>query len=132
MSNRTKRTPQKKGKFLKSLSTGIPNVARACRAAAIGRTLAYQWRKDDPDFAEQWENAYQNAIDNLEETAWKRAGREKNPSDTLLIFVLKSNRREIYGDRQQIEHQGKIEVDDAKNRLGELVNGSTPEGIARG
>jgi len=121
MANRTKRTPTKKEKFLKSLSTGVPNVSRAIKAAAIGRTLAYQWRKDDAKFAEEWENAYQNAVDNLEESAWKRSIQRERPSDLLLIFMLKAHRSELYKDRAQVEHMGKIEIDDAKTQLNELL-----------
>ena len=124
MANRTKRTPTKKEKFLKSLSTGVPNVSKAIKAAGIGRTMAYEWRKDDPKFAQQWEDAYQNAVDNLEETAWQRAQRRDNPSDTLLIFLLKGHRKERFAEKTQVEHMGKIEIDDAKTQLDELLGGS--------
>lgn len=124
MANRTKRTPTKKEKFLKSLSTGVPNVSKACKAAAIGRTLAYQWKREDPEFAQEWEDAYQNAVDGLEQSAWQRAQRRKDPSDTLLIFLLKGHRPERYKDRAQVEHMGKIDISDAKNQLGELLNGA--------
>jgi len=124
MANRTKRTPTKKEKFLKSLSTGVPNVSKACKAAAIGRTLAYEWKKEDAEFSEEWDNAYQNAVDNLEETAWRRAMRQKDPSDTLLIFLLKGHRKERFAEKTQVEHMGKIEIDDAKAQLGELLGGA--------
>lgn len=102
----------------------MPNVSKACKAAAIGRTLAYQWKREDPEFAQEWEDAYQNAVDGLEQSAWQRAQRRKDPSDTLLIFLLKGHRPERYKDRAQVEHMGKIDISDAKNQLGELLNGA--------
>lgn len=124
MANRTKRTPSKKDKFLKSLSTGVPNVSKACKAAAIGRTLAYQWKREDPEFAQQWEDAIENAVDNLEQSAWQRAQRQKDPSDTLLIFLLKGYRSERFKDKAHVEHAGKVDISNAKNELGELLTGA--------
>lgn len=122
MANRSKRTPTKKEKFLKALSTGVPNISKAIKAAAIGRTLAYKWRKEDTAFAQEWENAYQNAVDNLESVAWSRAQRRKAPSDILLIFLLKAHRPERFTDKVNHEHMGKIEIDTAKSKLGKLLN----------
>lgn len=86
--------------------------------------MAYDWRKADPKFADDWENAYQTAVDNLEETAWQRAKRQKDPSDTLLIFLLKGHRPERFKDRAQVEHMGKIDISNAKNELDELLTGA--------
>jgi len=124
MANRTKRTPTRKEKFLKALSTGVPNVSRAMKAAGISRTMAYEWRKDDPVFAQQWEDTYQGAVDDMEADAWQRATRRQKPSDVLLIFMLKAHRPNLYKDRSQVEVIKKPEIDDAKDRLAEMFDGA--------
>ena len=122
---RPTRTPKKKQMFLDALSDGIPNVARACRVAGVGRRTVYDWRATDPEFAEQWEIALDDAVDFLVESAWARATKEHAPSDTLAIFLLKAHRREVYGERQVVEHAGKVEVDSAKEKLGKLLSGAS-------
>ena len=139
MANRTKYTPTKRKRFLEALEYN-GNVTEAVKAARIdSRKTVYNWREKYPDFAEDWESAYQSAVDRLEQEAWRRAteGTEKpvyqngqlvghiqQYSDTLLIFLMKGHNPERYKDRQTVEHSGGIEVTDAKDRLGKLVNGS--------
>lgn len=107
-------------KFLEALAaTG--NVRFACKAAGIGRTTAYRGKEADPAFGEQWDDACDDAADVLELEARRRAtqGVErtryvrvgKNPktglidyqkvvereySDTLLMFLLRGIRPEVY------------------------------------
>lgn len=71
-SARINRTPKKRELFLDMLAeTG--NVTKACASADIGHTTVYQWRKDDPEFAEQWDRALDIAADILELEARRRA-----------------------------------------------------------
>lgn len=138
MANRTKLTPKKRKTFLEALSYN-GNVTESAKAAGITRACAYIWRDKHPDFAEDWEAAHEEAVDRLEAEAWKRAtegtskpvyqqgqlvGHIQQYSDTLLIFLMKGHNPERYKDRAQVEHMGSIEIDDAKNRLGELLGGS--------
>lgn len=93
-------------KFLTELAkTG--NVTGSCRIAGISKTIAYQYRNDTPAFAEQWKQAIDIAIDALEAAAFKRA---KSHSDTLLIFLLKSHRPDVYRETIKNEHDGEIVV----------------------
>ena len=125
MANRTKRTPEKYEKFLESLRKTGGNIARACRAEGIARNTAYEWRKDDTEFAKQWDEAIDEGIDELEQEARRRAldglektifykgeaiGTEREYSDTLMIFLLKGNRPEKYKDRQDINLNAKIQT----------------------
>jgi transposase-like protein len=73
MSNRTKRTPEKYEKFLKSLRTTGGNISRACRAEGVGRSTAYEWREADEVFAQNWDDAVQDGLDDLEQEARRRA-----------------------------------------------------------
>jgi len=96
--------------------TGI--VSRACMAVGIGRQTAYDNRKQDKTFAIAWDEALEISTDLLEEEARRRAfngvkkpiyqggkrvGYVQEYSDTLLIFLLKANRKKF---REKIEHTG--------------------------
>jgi hypothetical protein len=117
----TVRTPKNREKFLEALAKGS-TVTIACRAAGMSRVAAYHWRKDDEDFAKAWDEAVEDGTDILEEEAKRRAlvgakkavyqngkfvGYVQEPSDTLMIFLLKGRRPEKFKDRVHAEHTGK-------------------------
>ena len=93
--------------FLSALeTTGI--VARAAKAAKVGRRTVYDHMKADPDFAKRCEEALGMAEDSLEDEVMRRAlegeqvpvyfkgkvvGQITRKSDTLLMFALNSLRR---------------------------------------
>lgn len=87
-------------KFLKALAQN-GNVSDACRRANVSKNTVYEWRKKDKAFAERWQQAIEDAIESLELIAWQRA---KTTSDTLVIFLLKSLKPNVY--REKIEHSG--------------------------
>jgi hypothetical protein len=118
-------TKDRREAFLRALAdTGIVTVAAG--VAGITRARAYQVRKEDPVFAEAWEDAEERAADALEAEALRRAvvgvpvplvsaGKvvrddEGQPlvirqfSDPLLITLLKARRPERFKDRTVIEH----------------------------
>lgn len=99
---RTIRTEEKGQKLLAKLAQGY-SITTACKSENIGRRSYYEWREADPEFAKAADEAIECGIDLLEDEANRRA---KGPmgSDTLLIFLLKSKRRAVYGDK--IEHTG--------------------------
>lgn len=76
------------------------NVTRACHAVGISRETQRLWRAD-PIYAEAFAHAKEHGADSLEEVARLRA---ISGSDTLLIFLLKGARPEIY--RERFEHSG--------------------------
>jgi len=78
------------------------NVRLACSQAGITRQAAYQRKQDDADFAAAWEEAHEESIDTLEAVARSRAIAS---SDLLVIFLLKSHRREVYGDKVEVTNQ---------------------------
>lgn len=84
---------------------GSGNVSAACAAAGISRQTAYQWRDSDPVFAAEWDAKLEEGLDELEREAQRRA---KESSDTLLIFLLKSKRRSVFGDQSKVEHSGQV------------------------
>lgn len=84
-----------RGAFLAALRV-FPNISKAAKSAHITRQAAYQARAIDPEFHQQWEDAWQEGIEYIEDVALSRATRKKNPSDTLIIFMLKGLKPEVY------------------------------------
>lgn len=67
-----KRTPEKKIAFCSVLAETC-NVGRACKTIDISRTTAYEWRKEDEEFAEAWDRAIEIGVTALEDEARRRA-----------------------------------------------------------
>lgn len=126
------RTPENDALFFETFAE-TANVSTACLVAGYGRTTVYQWRNNDPEFAQRWSDAERIATENLEAEAYRRArvGVQRSEpilhrgqivatkeiteySDTLAIFLLKARDPEKYRDRvdinvnwrQQIQVQG--------------------------
>lgn len=106
------RQPKWQPAFLTALRNS-GNIRAACQAAGITRAMAYHARKTKPVFAAEWDEAMNDAIDLLEAAAWQRARTQQ--SDTLTIFLLKSHRREVYGDRVDVT----VELRETAERIAE-------------
>ena len=86
--------------FLEKLRE-LPSVKSACAAAKISRQTAYRCRTEDPEFAEKWAAALDEAVDSLEETAYRLALK----GDTNLItWLLKCHRPSVYSRPERHEH----------------------------
>ena len=106
----TQSTQDKKEKFLKCYRTSL-NISETCRKVKVGRKTFYDWKEKDPQFAEDVVEAYDDAIDKLEGTAYKLA---KNGDRTLLIFMLKSLKREVYGDNVNFSGNINAQITDTR------------------
>jgi AcrR family transcriptional regulator len=119
--------------FVEALAGGA-SVTRSCEAAGVGRTTAYQWRKDDEAFAALWDDALEAGTDLLEDEARRRAveGVERpvvamgkiarnddgtvlkirEYSDTLLALMLKAKKPKEYRDRLDVNanHTGTVNL----------------------
>ena len=94
---RDKRDRQKK-RFIAAL-TAQGTVYHAAQAAGISRQTAYRWHREDPEFADAWDEAHENAVDVVESTMYQQAV----GGNTLAgIFYLKAH-RQIYRDRVSID-----------------------------
>ena len=105
--------PRLKKKFLEYLrQTG--NVSKACRLVGVQPCSAYDWKKKNEKFAKQWDDAVEEAIDGMEDEAYRRAiegvdepvfyqGKQvaiiKKYSDTVLLALLAAHRPERWGRR---------------------------------
>jgi len=94
----TPKKPDWEDRFLTLLESTF-SVASAAAGAGIDRGTAYKRRECHPDFRAKWEAALANAMDGLEEAAYRRA---REMSDTLAIFLLKTRRPDLYRDRQDV------------------------------
>ncbi|HQU34802.1 MAG TPA: hypothetical protein PLB88_10830 [Thermoanaerobaculaceae bacterium] len=87
------------------------NVAVSCKKAKVNRDTAYAHRNRSAPFRAEWDEALETAIDGWEDEARRRAvtgclkpvfqggvqvGKVREFSDTLLMFLLRGKRPEIY------------------------------------
>lgn len=121
---------EKESRFLASLRDGN-SVSTACKAAGFARQTPYNRRKIDEAFGKRWDEAVEAGTDGLEDVAIKRA---KDGSDTLLIFMLKARRREVYADLVRNWHSGpsdkpietNTKVDDQRQPIDTFVSEFQP------
>ena len=83
------------------------NVREAARRAHVVRATAFTRRRNNAEFAAEWAEAIDEATEALELIARKRA---EKTSDTLMIFLLKAYRPEIYRERYEHKHTGTLRV----------------------
>lgn len=117
-------TPKKAWKpvFLAGLAE-YGNVSKAAKKARVSRAVVYEERAGDQAFADAWETALKIGTDALEDEARRRAfegvkriegiyyfGKKVGTktiveySDTLLIFLLKAHKPELYRERMETKH----------------------------
>jgi len=117
---RTTSQRARKALFLRAFrESGV--VRTACEAAGAQRSTIHRWRQDDPAFARAFDEGYDDAIDQLEREAIRRAfegwdepvyqggnmvGTIRKFSDTLLIFLMKGARPTKYRDNARLELTG--------------------------
>jgi hypothetical protein len=99
------------------------NVTLAARECGVCRNNVYRVRKIDPVFASRWANimgplieeveneAHKRAIEGVEEPVFyqgKQVGVKIKKSDSLLTFLLKAYKPEIYNSPPKEEKKGKF------------------------
>lgn len=126
---RAKPTPKRLAKFLEHLAES-GNVVMSAELLNLDRRGLYHLRSENPEFAAAWDEAREQAADHLEAEARRRAieglvqkkfDKDGDPiidpetgeqyferaySDTLLIFLLKGARPDVYRERTSTELSG--------------------------
>lgn len=125
-------TVAQRAAFLAALRSG-GSVSAACAASGIVRSTVYYLRDRDEEFATSWvqaldqgterleDEAVRRAVDGVEDFRLDREGVEhpfRRYSDTLLIFLLKARRPDVYRDRFEHQHTGQVAL-----RLDRLTDG---------
>lgn len=120
-----KATPKKRRDRHKEFLAGLclyGNVTRAAEEAGLDRVTLYRKRRENEDFAAEWDKALEIGVAALEDEAKRRAyegwlepvfyqgsncGTVRKFSDTLLIVLLKAHMPDKYAERSKAEHSGK-------------------------
>ena len=94
------RERMEKGKeeVLQQLNNNSGIVASACKAAGISRYTFYEWKKNDPEFAEKVEDIIELQKDFCEALILKKM---KEGDTTMIIFYAKTKMK----DRGFVERQ---------------------------
>lgn len=97
--------PLKRRFLIAFAESGI--TRQGCEAARVSRAAVSLWRQKDEQFALLFIDAQEDAYDQLEAHAWRRATDTKKPSDILTIFLLKAARPTKFRDNISISgHDG--------------------------
>ena len=125
-------TLQRKKRFLDAFRR-VGVVVHAAKAAGVDRSVVYDWKRDDPEFLIAFVHAEQESTEVLEAEAVRRATRTRLPSDTLLIFLLKARRPEVYRDRVHVQAEVDARVTEraAADAGGEHLTDADVDRIAR-
>jgi hypothetical protein len=102
MARPTIRTQKRRATILEEFTKGA-SVRAVLDVVGIARSAYYEWIESDPQFAAEVAAAKEAGTEFLEDVARKRA---VESSDTLLIFLLKARKPEMYRDTQRLEHTG--------------------------
>lgn len=78
-------------------------IGRSFDNAGVPRGHHKKWLEEYPIYKKRFEEVKEMFVDGLEVVAIQRA---KDKSDSLLTLMLKAHRREVYGDKSEIEHKG--------------------------
>lgn len=109
--------------FIKYLAQ-YGTVAHACKCAKVSRETMRRHRSIDPEFAEKWLDAVDDAADTLEESLFDRA----IDRDTIAaIFLLKGMRPNKYRERQQITTVEEKNIDQAIDAEFKILNDSAED-----
>lgn len=103
---RTDRTDRARETFLAEMRATC-NVSHSARSAGVGRRTVYDWRDADPAFAAAWDDAEEEAVDELEKVARDRA---IDGSDRMLEILLKAHRPDKYVERFKGEVSGSMAI----------------------
>jgi hypothetical protein len=85
-------TPKRREVFLSMLAASR-TVEEAARAVGVNRITAYNWRKRDPDFKREWEEAVDVSVDKVEAGLIRAA---EDGDITASIFLLRNRKPETY------------------------------------
>jgi hypothetical protein len=98
------KTEQHKKLVLESLEKSLGVVTTACKQAGIGRTIFYEWLKDDADFKAAVEDLQNVTLDFAESQLHKQI-KDGNTSATIFYLKTKGKSRG-YVERQEVQMTG--------------------------
>lgn len=139
--NRAEDIPSVKRRIVSLLASGL-FISEISQQLGVPMSVIRRWRSEDHFFNVYYSDAETAYVDTIEKEAIRRAkygilepvvanGRvvmdpttndtqplmSRKYSDPMLMFILKGKRREVYGDRQQIEQNTTLNVAGIKDAL---------------
>jgi hypothetical protein len=127
VANRTIRTLKCRRLFLADLAaTG--NVEAACLAVGVGRSAMYAWRREDSDFAAEWDAAITAVVDRVEAKLVDQALHDEGPAGvTSRIFLLRHQRAATYNPGMLVRHEAmRLAMEEKRQQLqlgGPVIDG---------
>ena len=97
--------PVRQAVFLQALAR-TPIIGVAARAAGVSTQTCYRMRTRSKDFAAAWDQAREDAVDEIESVAIRRA---VEGSDVLMGRVLAAHRPDLYGAKVDVKLAGRID-----------------------
>jgi len=110
---------KRKEEFLQIFQLNMCIVASSCRKAGISRKTFYEWKNNDPDFAQRCEDIEELQKDLAEAAMLKQI---KDGNTTMIIFYAKTKMKDRgYGERVEVEHHTEKVIDFSKLSDKELI-----------
>ena len=104
------RRTKEKAQFLEALRAKFGNATEAAKAVGIAKQSAYNWRRDDPVFAAEWDEVNESLKDFAESKLMINISRGKEAS---IFFFLKCKAKDRgYIERVDINHSGRLSLED--------------------
>lgn len=116
----------------------------------VTEATLYRWKHTQPEFCEALKVGKECADQRVEQSLYRKAVgytqddihfssyegvvtqtpyvKHVAPDTTACIFWLKNRRPDLWRDKQVVEHEGEIEVTDARERLARIVAGHASTG----
>jgi hypothetical protein len=96
--SRKKEAPKaNKARFVEALLKGVA-PGEAAEAIGIPRSTAYSWKKDDPAFSMNWDDAVETSLDKVETVVYNAALKGNLQAAE---FTLKWRRRDVYNNTEE-------------------------------
>ncbi len=107
---------------LKSLENGA-TMTKSCIAAGTNKVTIWRWRKEDQEFDDAILSILDSRVQVVEDALFVNATSNTKAGDTTAqIFFLKNRSKGRWKDKQEIEHSGKLELNEEEtNKLIELA-----------
>jgi hypothetical protein len=109
--------------IIKALASGM-GPGEAAENVGIGRSTAYEWKREDADFSAHWDNAVQTSFDKVESVLYKLA---ISGDRQACMDILKHRRGDVYnnnaGDKpptQQLNYFLNVPMEERIKRLERL------------
>lgn len=135
---RLAKIPEYKAQIVELIADGL-FLSEICLQLGFTQKAVRKWRTEDKEFDELYTDAESTVTDTLEKEAVRRArngvlepvisqgkvvlDQDNKPlmirrySDGLMQFLLKGRRREVYGDKREVDAKVGIDVVGAKSSL---------------